>query len=150
MPAKSTNKRPRLKDDETKYVDYLHSPEGRAAESEFVRESRKKPVVYVDEKLTPSELAALGERSRARVVLNNGIGAKPNRPNLVEELIARVEAQKTKTEMIALRMDVSDLELARRIAEDTGIGYQTIIKDILHEGLQRLGASLPSRSQGSE
>ena len=36
------------------------------------------------------------------------------------------------------------------IAEDTGIGYQTIIKDILHEGLQRLGASLPSRAQDAE
>jgi predicted DNA binding CopG/RHH family protein len=38
---------------------------------------------------------------------------------------------------IALRLPGSDIEEARKIAGRKGIGYQTLIKMIVHEGLQR-------------
>ena len=38
---------------------------------------------------------------------------------------------------IALRLPESDLAKARKIAARKGIGYQTLLKMLLHEGLQR-------------
>jgi len=38
---------------------------------------------------------------------------------------------------IALRLPSPDLAKAREIAERKGIGYQTLLKMIVHEGLQR-------------
>lgn len=38
---------------------------------------------------------------------------------------------------IALRLPETDLAEARRIATRKGIGYQTLLKMLLHEGLQR-------------
>jgi predicted DNA binding CopG/RHH family protein len=39
---------------------------------------------------------------------------------------------------IALRLPSPDLAKARAIAERKGIGYQTLLKMIVHEGLQRV------------
>lgn len=38
---------------------------------------------------------------------------------------------------IALRLPTADLEQARKIAERKGIGYQTLLKMLVHEGLER-------------
>jgi len=38
---------------------------------------------------------------------------------------------------IALRLPEADLTKARQIAARKGIGYQTLLKMLLHEGLQR-------------
>src|SRR5215210_7070245 len=38
---------------------------------------------------------------------------------------------------IALRLSASDIAQAREIAERKGIGYQTLLKMLVHEGLQR-------------
>jgi predicted DNA binding CopG/RHH family protein len=38
---------------------------------------------------------------------------------------------------IALRLAAPDLDKAREIAHRKGIGYQTLLKMLLHEGLQR-------------
>jgi predicted DNA binding CopG/RHH family protein len=40
---------------------------------------------------------------------------------------------------IALRLPAPDLAKAREIAERKGIGYQTLLKMIVHEGLRREG-----------
>jgi hypothetical protein len=39
---------------------------------------------------------------------------------------------------IALRLPTPDLDKAREIAERKGIGYQTLLKMIVHEGLRRV------------
>ena len=44
---------------------------------------------------------------------------------------------KTASVQIALRLPETDLAEARRIATRKGIGYQTLLKMLLHEGLQR-------------
>ncbi len=51
--------------------------------------------------------------------------------SLVESL------NKTASVQIALRLPETDLAQARRIATRKGIGYQTLLKMLLHEGLQR-------------
>lgn len=44
---------------------------------------------------------------------------------------------KANSVQIALRLPSPDLAKAREIAESKGIGYQTLLKMIVHEGLQR-------------
>ena len=50
-------------------------------------------------------------------------------------LVARLN--KTASVQIALRLPETDLAEARRVATRKGIGYQTLLKMLLHEGLQR-------------
>lgn len=38
---------------------------------------------------------------------------------------------------IALRLPEADLEEARKLAERKGLGYQTLLKMLVHEGLAR-------------
>ena len=52
-------------------------------------------------------------------------------------LVARLN--KTGSVQIALRLPEMDLAEARRIATRKGIGYQTLLKMLVHEGLQREG-----------
>ena len=42
------------------------------------------------------------------------------------------------TQSVSLRIPLADLEAAKKIAEKTGIGYQTVLKEMIHEGLQRV------------
>ena len=34
---------------------------------------------------------------------------------------------------------ITDLERARRVAEETGVGYQTVLKQAIRDGLKRAG-----------
>jgi predicted DNA binding CopG/RHH family protein len=61
-------------------------------------------------------------------------GLQRTPPEKLAELDARARA---KTEQIALRVPVSDLEQARALAERRGVGYQTLLKMIIREGLDR-------------
>ncbi len=45
---------------------------------------------------------------------------------------------KANSVQIALRLPLPDLAKAREIAERKGIGYQTLLKMLVHEGLQRV------------
>jgi predicted DNA binding CopG/RHH family protein len=63
---------------------------------------------------------------------SNG-AAKPKGSALVATLNRPTSVQ------IALRLPAPDLEKAREIADRKGIGYQTLLKMIVHEGLRREG-----------
>lgn len=52
-----------------------------------------------------------------------------------ENALARVEAAKAKS--ISIDLPEEDLQLARELAEKKGLPYQTYIKSLLHEALQR-------------
>ena len=41
------------------------------------------------------------------------------------------------TKNISLRLPVTDIERARELAEKRGVGYQTVIKSVLHEALRK-------------
>jgi predicted DNA binding CopG/RHH family protein len=45
---------------------------------------------------------------------------------------------KARSVQIALRLPAPDLAKARKIAERKGIGYQTLLKMLVHEGLERV------------
>lgn len=53
-------------------------------------------------------------------------------------LVAQLSGKKKSTQ-IAMRLPEADIAQAREIAERKGIGYQTLLKMLVHEGLQRQG-----------
>ena len=58
-------------------------------------------------------------------------GAPPRGSTLVRELNAKKSLQ------IALRLPGGDLARVREIAQRKGVGYQTLLKMLVHEGLTR-------------
>ena len=52
-------------------------------------------------------------------------------------LVAKLN--RTSTVQIALRLPAPDIAKAREIADRKGIGYQTLLKMLVHEGLRREG-----------
>jgi predicted DNA binding CopG/RHH family protein len=58
-------------------------------------------------------------------------------PLLLEQLTR--EAKENATRAISLRVPIADLERAKQIAHETGIGYQTILKRAIHDGLRKDG-----------
>ena len=59
----------------------------------------------------------------------------PPRKQKGSSLVARLG--RARSVQIALRLPSPDLVKAREIAERKGIGYQTLLKMLVHEGLQR-------------
>lgn len=45
--------------------------------------------------------------------------------------------KKPPTKQVPLRIQVDDLERAQKLADQKGIGYQTLLKMLIHEGLER-------------
>ena len=49
------------------------------------------------------------------------------------------QAKQNATRAISIRLPIADLERAQRIAEKNGVGYQTVLKQAIREGLKRAG-----------
>jgi hypothetical protein len=56
---------------------------------------------------------------------------------LLERLME--EARRNATRSISIRVPIADLEQARQIAQKTGVGYQTVLKQAIRKGLKRAG-----------
>jgi hypothetical protein len=112
MSKNSTITRPKF-GSEKEEADWYHTPEGHA----YSLQSLKK--------------AAREGRLRFR----NGTTGKPPTAAEVKQLLEQARAQLLKP--VNLRLPQGDLDAAKRLAEKTGKGYQTILKEIIHEGLQR-------------
>ena len=57
-------------------------------------------------------------------------------PMVLEQLMEQAKASATRA--ISIRIPVTDLERARRVAEETGVGYQTVLKQAIRDGLKRV------------
>ena len=68
---------------------------------------------------------------------SEGLRIKKTDPKILEELMER--AKQSATQAISIRIPVADLERAKRIAEKTGAGYQTVLKQAIREGLKKAG-----------
>ena len=66
-----------------------------------------------------------------------GLNITPTDPKLLAVLFAR--AKENVTQAISLRVPLSDIEAAKRIAARRGIGYQTVLKQAIRNGLKRAG-----------
>ena len=113
MPRKSTNV-PGFKSDADE-ADWYATPEGRRqTQREFVRALRA------------------GTLSRS-----SGLKAAKTDPKALEQLME--QAKETATRAISIRIPIADLEHAERIAGETGVGYQTVLKRAIREGLTKAG-----------
>jgi predicted DNA binding CopG/RHH family protein len=83
------------------------------------------------------------EREFARALkdgtLTRSTGSKITKTDT--KVLARLmeQAKRNATRSISIRVPIADLEHARRIAEKTGIGYQTVLKQAIRRGLKKAG-----------
>jgi len=113
MPRKSANV-PRFKS-EAEEAGWHATPEGRRqTQREFVRALRA---------------GTLRQSSGLKV-------AKAD-PKTLEQLME--QAKESATRAISIRIPIADLERAKRIADQTGVGYQTVLKRAIREGLKKAG-----------
>jgi hypothetical protein len=66
---------------------------------------------------------------------SHGLKAAKSDPSVLEQLME--QARERATRPISLRIPIADLECAKRIAEETGIGYQTVLKQAIRKGLTK-------------
>jgi predicted DNA binding CopG/RHH family protein len=59
-----------------------------------------------------------------------------NQERIADLLIQHGRRGAVPTKNVSVRLPVSDLERARKLAEKRGVGYQTLIKTLLHEALK--------------
>jgi len=113
MPRKSTDA-PRFKS-ETEEPDWYATPQGRRqTQREFARAIR-------DGTIDRSAGSKIGKTD----------------PKVLERLME--QAKRNATRSISIRVPIADIEQAQQIAERTGVGYQTVLKQAIRKGLKRAG-----------
>jgi hypothetical protein len=113
MPRKSTNV-PKLKSDAEEAGWYATAEGRRQTQREFARVLRA------------------GTLSRSP-----GLKVAKTSPNALQQLME--QAKESATRAISIRIPIADLERASRIAGQMGVGYQTVLKRAIREGLKRAG-----------
>jgi hypothetical protein len=112
MPRKST--RTSNFKSEAEEADWYATPAGRKhAEREF-RKALQSGTLYVNPR---------------------GLNISRTDLKVLEELVAR--AKEKATQAISLRVPIADIEAAKALALKRGVGYQTILKQAIHDGLKR-------------
>ena len=71
------------------------------------------------------------------LIRSTGSKIAKSEPNVLLQLME--EAKRNATRSISIRVPIADLEQAQQIAERTGVGYQTVLKQAIREGLKRAG-----------
>jgi len=56
---------------------------------------------------------------------------------IADLLLKRGRRGAVPTKSVSVRLPVTDIERARKLAEKRGVGYQTVIKTLLHEALKQ-------------
>jgi len=67
---------------------------------------------------------------RAAEIIRSGKASRLTK----ERLAARLKAEK-QTKPITIRVQVTDIERAKKQAEEKGLGYQTYLKSLIHQAL---------------
>lgn len=133
MPTKSTNQKLQFKS-ETEEADWYHSPEGKRQATRVFQKAVRKGKLVVDERI-PIQQAMDLARSGKIVVLKKGVEVKPTDPAVLQKLLD--DARASMTQAVSLRIPKIDLETAKRIAEKKGVGYQSVLKQAIHDGLRQ-------------
>jgi hypothetical protein len=71
------------------------------------------------------------------IIYSDGSRIPPTDPKILAELLAR--AKENATQAISLRVPIADIEAAKKIAAKKGVGYQTVLKQAIRDGLKRAG-----------
>ena len=111
MPHKLT-KVAKFKSD-TKEADWYLTPEGRQqTQREFARALRA-----------------------GTLIPSTGLKVMKTDPAVLEQLMEK--ARERTTRAISIRIPITDLERAKQVAEVTGVGYQTVIKQAIRAGSKK-------------
>jgi len=86
------------------------------------------------------QLAALDAIGDAEIDLSD-IPEQGNKKGWVRGPLPTRELYRPVMQAISIRLPAPDLMLARQLADKRGIGYQTYIKQLLHDALDRERAS---------
>jgi hypothetical protein len=120
---------------EAEEADWHASPAGRRHASRQFQEAMRKGVIETESREI-AEVTRLARQSGGRAVLvKNGLSLKPTDPAVLQKLLDDARASMTKA--VSLRIPQGDLDAAKRIAKRQGIGYQTVLKNIISRGLRR-------------
>ena len=76
-------------------------------------------------------------QGRAFVKQKSAVSLRQKNPMQGSRLVAQL--RRPTTVQIALRLPEPDVAKARQIATRKGVGYQTLLKMLVHEGLRREG-----------
>ena len=97
--------------------------------------TRKKPLVKLPKFTNSDEEAAWWASAEGRAFVKQQSASGSARPLKGSPLVAKL--RHARGVQIALRLPAPDVEKAREIAGRKGIGYQTLLKMLVHEGLRR-------------
>jgi hypothetical protein len=73
---------------------------------------------------------------RGTVLRSEGARIPLSDAKVLAELVERAKAKATKA--ISIRVPVADIERAQEIADKQGVGYQTVLKQAIREGLRKV------------
>ena len=100
---------------ETEETDWYRSPEGRRqTQREFERALKN-----------------------GTLIRSSGSPIPRTNPAVFETLLKQAKVNATRP--VSIRLSIADIELARSIASKQGIGYQTVLKQAIRNGLKRAG-----------
>src|SRR5689334_4628772 len=68
---------------------------------------------------------------------SGGLKVTKSDPKVLERLME--QAKENATRAISIRIPIADLERAKQIAQEVGVGYQTVLKKAIREGLKKAG-----------
>jgi hypothetical protein len=74
---------------------------------------------------------------KGTLILSRGSKIVKTNPKVLEQLME--QAKQNATRAISIRLPIADIERAQRIAKKSGLGYQTVLKQAIREGLERAG-----------
>ena len=97
--------------------------------------TQKKPLVKPPKFTSDDDEAAWWASAAGRAFVKQQSSTESARPKKGSPLVANL--RHASSVQIALRLPAPDVEKAREIAGRKGIGYQTLLKMLVHEGLRR-------------
>jgi hypothetical protein len=133
MQRKSTTKRFKSEAEE---ADWFASPAGKRAVVRPLTKAIQDGKVSVSEKRTIDEADKAAMRNGTVILYRKGLNMKPTDPAVLQDLMDRVKAKQTQA--VSLRIPVSDINAAKKIAAQTGLVYQTVLKEIISQALRKV------------
>ena len=97
--------------------------------------TQKKPIVKIPKFASDDEEATWWAGAEGRAFVKHQSVSGSSRQKKGSPLVASL--RHASSVQIALRLPAPDVEKAREIAGRKGIGYQTLLKMLVHEGLRR-------------
>lgn len=97
---------------------------------------KKKPITIPKFANGAEEADWWASREGREFVKQNAVGPGKKRPALKGSRLVS-QLNRTTSVQIALRLPEPDVAKARELATRKGIGYQTLLKMLVHEGLRR-------------